>query len=316
MRTRGIRTEPFAPCRSPGVDAYCGRPGLTSHRRSLSRPDRPRAPPRPHREWARDRPEDPTATGPRVAARLDRCQFRNSPRAEKKMRGAANWSDADRRLSIERLFCWRPNEERLPQGDRRRGAARRRGDRDAADLAGRLPGAGALAAEPLRPRVRPRGPRRLPRRRRPDPDDEHVGRQPRQADRRTSGPTRSRRSTARACAWPARPPPASSSSSRARSGRSARSSSRTDRSSSRRCARSSRSRRASCSSPASTSILLETFGSLLEAAEAVRAVRGLSAEIPIVAEMTFLADGRTAFGESARRTRSRRSRSPAPTWSA
>ena len=29
-------------------------------------------------------------------------------------------------------------------------------------------------------------------------------------------------------------------------------------------------------------ILLETFGSLLEAAEAVRAVRGLSAEIPIV----------------------------------
>lgn len=46
-------------------------------------------------------------------------------------------------------------------------------------------------------------------------------------------------------------------------------------------------------------VLLETFASLLEAAEAVRAVRGLSAEIPIVAEMTFLADGRTAFGESA-----------------
>ncbi len=46
-------------------------------------------------------------------------------------------------------------------------------------------------------------------------------------------------------------------------------------------------------------ILLETFGSLLEAAEAVRAVRGLSAEIPIVAQMTFLSDARTAFGESA-----------------
>ena len=46
-------------------------------------------------------------------------------------------------------------------------------------------------------------------------------------------------------------------------------------------------------------ILLETFASLLEAAEAVRAVRGMSAEIPIVAEMTFLADGRTAFGETA-----------------
>jgi len=46
-------------------------------------------------------------------------------------------------------------------------------------------------------------------------------------------------------------------------------------------------------------ILLETFGSLLEAAEAVRAVRGLSTEIPILAGMTFLADGRTAFGEEA-----------------
>jgi homocysteine S-methyltransferase len=45
-------------------------------------------------------------------------------------------------------------------------------------------------------------------------------------------------------------------------------------------------------------VILETFGSLLEAAEAVRAVRGLSAEIPIVAEMTFLSDGRTAFGEA------------------
>jgi methionine synthase I (cobalamin-dependent)/5,10-methylenetetrahydrofolate reductase len=47
-------------------------------------------------------------------------------------------------------------------------------------------------------------------------------------------------------------------------------------------------------------VLLETFGNLLEAAEAVRAVRGLSAGIPIVAEMTFLAEGKTAFGEDAR----------------
>jgi homocysteine S-methyltransferase len=46
-------------------------------------------------------------------------------------------------------------------------------------------------------------------------------------------------------------------------------------------------------------MLLETFGNVLEAAEAVRAVRGLSAQIPIVAEMTFLSEGRTAFGESA-----------------
>jgi methionine synthase I (cobalamin-dependent)/5,10-methylenetetrahydrofolate reductase len=46
-------------------------------------------------------------------------------------------------------------------------------------------------------------------------------------------------------------------------------------------------------------VLLETFGSLLEAAEAVRAVRDLSTEVPILAQMTFLADGRTAFGEGA-----------------
>lgn len=46
-------------------------------------------------------------------------------------------------------------------------------------------------------------------------------------------------------------------------------------------------------------VMLETFGSLLEAAEAVRAIRDLSAEVPILAGMTFLADGRTAFGEGA-----------------
>ncbi len=46
-------------------------------------------------------------------------------------------------------------------------------------------------------------------------------------------------------------------------------------------------------------VLLETFGSLLEAAEAVHAVRDLSADVPILAQMTFLADGRTAFGEGA-----------------
>src|SRR6266496_3119710 len=46
-------------------------------------------------------------------------------------------------------------------------------------------------------------------------------------------------------------------------------------------------------------LLFETFGSLLEGAEAVRAARGLSGGIPIVAEMTFLSDGRTTFGENA-----------------
>src|SRR5262245_10144925 len=42
-------------------------------------------------------------------------------------------------------------------------------------------------------------------------------------------------------------------------------------------------------------ILLETFGSMLEAAEAVRAVRGLSGDIPFLVEMKYRADGRHAF---------------------
>jgi homocysteine S-methyltransferase len=46
-------------------------------------------------------------------------------------------------------------------------------------------------------------------------------------------------------------------------------------------------------------ILCESFSNLLEAAEAVRACRGLSTEIPVVAQMTFFADGRTPFGERA-----------------
>jgi methionine synthase I (cobalamin-dependent)/5,10-methylenetetrahydrofolate reductase len=46
-------------------------------------------------------------------------------------------------------------------------------------------------------------------------------------------------------------------------------------------------------------LLLETFGNTLEAAEAVRAARGLSAEVPVLAQMTFYGDGRTAFGERA-----------------
>ena len=46
-------------------------------------------------------------------------------------------------------------------------------------------------------------------------------------------------------------------------------------------------------------VLLESFSNLLEAAEAVRAARGISATVPIVAQMTFFADGRTAFGERA-----------------
>ena len=43
----------------------------------------------------------------------------------------------------------------------------------------------------------------------------------------------------------------------------------------------------------------ETFSSTLEATEALRAARALSEEIPIAASMTFLADGKTSFGEDA-----------------
>ena len=43
-------------------------------------------------------------------------------------------------------------------------------------------------------------------------------------------------------------------------------------------------------------LLFETFSSTLEAVEALRAARDLSREIPIVASMTFLADGKTTFG--------------------
>ena len=43
-------------------------------------------------------------------------------------------------------------------------------------------------------------------------------------------------------------------------------------------------------------LLLETFSSTLEAIEAIRAARDLSKEIPILASMTFLSDGKTTFG--------------------
>ena len=42
-------------------------------------------------------------------------------------------------------------------------------------------------------------------------------------------------------------------------------------------------------------LLFETFSSTLEAIEAVRAARELSKEIPVLASMTFLADGKTTF---------------------
>jgi len=44
---------------------------------------------------------------------------------------------------------------------------------------------------------------------------------------------------------------------------------------------------------------LETFSSELEIAEAVRAVRALSADVPILASLTVLADGKTSFGDEA-----------------
>ncbi|HQR46707.1 MAG TPA: homocysteine S-methyltransferase family protein, partial [Thermoanaerobaculia bacterium] len=44
---------------------------------------------------------------------------------------------------------------------------------------------------------------------------------------------------------------------------------------------------------------LETFSSGLEIAEAIRAVRALSPDVPILASLTFLADGKTSFGDEA-----------------
>jgi homocysteine S-methyltransferase len=46
-------------------------------------------------------------------------------------------------------------------------------------------------------------------------------------------------------------------------------------------------------------LLFETFSSLLEITEALRAARDLSADVPVVASMTFLADGKTSFGDEA-----------------
>ncbi len=46
-------------------------------------------------------------------------------------------------------------------------------------------------------------------------------------------------------------------------------------------------------------LVLETFSSALEILEAIRAARDLSATIPIIASMTFLADGKTTFGADA-----------------
>jgi len=48
-------------------------------------------------------------------------------------------------------------------------------------------------------------------------------------------------------------------------------------------------------------IRLSTFSSELEAVEAIRAVRALSPGIPLLASLTFLADGKTSFGDEAER---------------
>jgi methionine synthase I (cobalamin-dependent) len=46
-------------------------------------------------------------------------------------------------------------------------------------------------------------------------------------------------------------------------------------------------------------IRLSTFSSELEALEALRAVRSLSADVPLLASITVLADGKTSFGDEA-----------------
>lgn len=49
-------------------------------------------------------------------------------------------------------------------------------------------------------------------------------------------------------------------------------------------------------------ILIETHPSLLEALEAVRAARTVSPTIPVIAQMTFLEDGKSKFGDDLRRS--------------
>src|SRR5512135_727704 len=46
-------------------------------------------------------------------------------------------------------------------------------------------------------------------------------------------------------------------------------------------------------------LLFETFSSALEILEGLRAARALSTQIPVFASMTFLADGKTSFGDAA-----------------
>ena len=49
-------------------------------------------------------------------------------------------------------------------------------------------------------------------------------------------------------------------------------------------------------------LLFETFGSLAELVEAVGVAQRASAPLPIVAQMTFVEDGRTLGGDSPRRS--------------
>ena len=100
---------------------------------------------------------------------------------EKRWGGAAIGPIRPRASRIERLFCWSNDEERLSQGARRRSPPGGRRDRDAARLARRIARPGEIAAEPVGSRIGPGSARRLRRGRRPDPHDEHLGRQPRQA---------------------------------------------------------------------------------------------------------------------------------------
>ncbi|MBI3950910.1 MAG: bifunctional homocysteine S-methyltransferase/methylenetetrahydrofolate reductase [Acidobacteria bacterium] len=49
-------------------------------------------------------------------------------------------------------------------------------------------------------------------------------------------------------------------------------------------------------------LIIETHPSLLEALEAVRAARTISATLPLIAQMTFLEDGKSKFGDDLRRS--------------
>ena len=253
--------------------------GFTVPCRSLSRPDRRRVPAASRvGEGPARRPHG--NQDPRVAARLDRCQIRNSPEGEEDEGRREHGPHGPAPLASRGFFVGRQMKK-----DFRKTIAEEVLLADGA-IGTLLTSRGASpdqARSPLNlsdPDVRARGPRRLRRRGRADPHDEHVGRQPRQAHRPRVG------RLAREDQPRGRAPRPGGRRRRARlrrrldRARSARSSSRTARCTSSQVREIFEEQARVLLESGVDLILLETFGSLLEAAEAVRAVRGLSVGDP------------------------------------